>query len=133
MALWRHERAVRVRTTIAKELPDRPDFLDQVEIEVGNDDSVLIARGFRDDAPARIAEVAGAVELADVPRRFRADAVDRADEVAVGDGVRGLFELPQILGQAGHGRRRVENDLRPIQSKRTRAFRKVTVVADVDT
>ena len=64
-----------------------------------------------DDLAARIAEVDSAVELADVPRRLFADAIDGADEVAVGHRVRRLLELPQILGQARHRRRRVEHDL----------------------
>src|SRR5437762_147244 len=50
-----------------------------------------------EDAAARIAEVALAVELADVPRCFDADAVDGADEISVGDGVGGLLEFPEIL------------------------------------
>src|SRR5262249_37555060 len=85
-----------------------------------------------DEASARIAEVALPVELADVPRRFGAHAVDRADEVAVGHGVRGLLELPQILGEARDGRRRVEHDLRAVQPEDARAFGEVTVVTDVD-
>ena len=55
----------------------------------------------------------------------------RADEVAVGDRVRGLLELPQVLGQAGDRRRRVEDDLRAVQSEDARALREMAVVADV--
>ena len=43
-----------------------------------------------------------------------------------------LFELPEILGQAGDGRGRVEDDLRAVQAERARTFREVPVVADVD-
>jgi hypothetical protein len=66
---------------------------------------------------AGIAEVAGAVEFADVPGRLGADAVDRADEVAVGDGVRGLLELPEVFAEAGDGGRRVEDDLRAVETE----------------
>src|SRR5688500_4416009 len=45
--------------------------------------------------------------------------------------MRGLLELPQILRQAGHGRRRIEYDLRAGESELARAFRKVAIVADV--
>jgi len=38
--------------------------------------------------------------MPDVPRRFGAHAIDRADEIAVGDGVRGLLDLPEMLAQA---------------------------------
>ena len=58
---------------------------------------------FGQELPARIAEVALAVELADVPGRFGADAVDRAHEIAVGHRVRRLLELPEVLAR---GRRR---------------------------
>jgi hypothetical protein len=46
---------------------------------------------------ARVAEIALTVKFADVPRRLSSDAVDRADEITVGDGVRGLFEFPKIF------------------------------------
>src|SRR3954471_17898258 len=86
---------VRLRTAVAVELPRVADFADLVHVEVGDDESVLIARSHRQHLPARIAEIALAVKLADVPWCFVADAIDRADEVAVRDGVRGLLELPE--------------------------------------
>ena len=46
--------------------------------------------------------------------------------------MRGLLELPEILGQAGDRRRRIEHDLRAVQPERARAFGEVPVVADVD-
>ena len=91
---------------------------------------VLGRRG--QEVAARIDEVGRAVEAADVPRRFGADAVAAGHEVAVGDGVRRLLELPQVLRQAGDGRRRVEDDLGAVQAEQPRAFGKVAVVADVD-
>src|SRR3954451_20349126 len=101
-ALQSDDPVVRLRTAIAIELPRVADFADLVHVEVGDDERVLIARGHGQHLAARIAKVALAVKLADVPWRFVADAIDRADEVAVGDGVRGLFELPEILGESGH-------------------------------
>ena len=86
----------------------------------------------REDLPARIAEVALPVELADVPRRLGPDAVDGADEVAVRDRVRRLLELPQVLRQPRDRRRRVEHDLRAVQPELARALGEVAVVADVD-
>src|ERR1700756_4102368 len=88
---------VRLRTAVAIELPGVADLADLVHVEVGHDERVLVARRDGEHLAARIAEVALAIELADVPGRFEADAVDGADEVAVGDGVRRLFELPEIL------------------------------------
>ena len=46
--------------------------------------------------------------------------------------MRRLLELPQVLREAGHGRTRVEDDLRAVQAEQTRPFGKVTVVTDVD-
>ena len=64
---------------------------------------------------------------ASVPTRLIA-----RDEVAVGDRVRRLLELPEVLRQPGDGRRGVEDDLGAVQAERARAFREVAVVADVD-
>src|SRR5436305_872796 len=95
----RRERGIRLRPPVAVELPGAPDLLDLVEVEVRDDDLVLVARRLRDELPARVREVALAVELADLPRALGPDAVDRADEVAVRDRVRRLLELPEVLGE----------------------------------
>ena len=89
-------------------------------------------RSRREEVAARIDEVGRAVEAADVPRRLGADAVAARHEVAVGDGVRRLLELPQVLRQARDRRRRIEDDLGAVQPEQPRAFGKVPVVADVD-
>src|SRR5689334_6029271 len=88
---------VGVRAPIAEKLPRLADFLDLIEIQVGDQNFVFIARGAGDDLAARIAEVAGAIEVPDVPGSLSAHAIDGADEVAVGDGMRGLFDLPEVL------------------------------------
>src|SRR5262249_46225541 len=124
--------AVGFGPSISVELPGVADFLDEIEIEVRDDQFVLVATRLRDQAAARVAEVALPVEFADVPRRLGADAVDGADEIAVRHRVRRLLELPEILGEPGHRRRRVEDDLRAVEAENPRAFRKVAVVADVD-
>src|SRR5262249_3470333 len=103
-----------------------------IEVEVGDHQLVLVAARLREDLPARIAEVRLTVELADLPRRFDAYAVDRADEIAVGDGVRRLLELPQILGEPGQRGARIEHDLGAIQSQGARSLGEVAVVTDVD-
>ena len=73
-----------------------------------------------------------AVKLADIPRGFGAHAVDGAHEIAVGHGVRGQLQFPQILAEAGHGGRWVEDDLGAGQPQGARAFREVAVVTDVN-
>ena len=46
--------------------------------------------------------------------------------------MRGLLQLPEVLAEAGHRGRGVEDDLRAVQAERARALREVAVVADVD-
>src|SRR4029079_16131915 len=79
-----------------------------------------------------VAEIALAVKLADVPRLLVADAVDGADEVAVGDGVRRLLQFPEAFGKPGDGRRRIKNNLRAVESENARALREVAVVTDIN-
>src|SRR5207245_10729044 len=85
------ERPVRLWSPVSVELPYVTHFQDLVEVEVGHHDLILVPRGLCDALAARIAEVALAVELADVPRLLMADPIDGPDEVAVGHGVGGLL------------------------------------------
>src|ERR1039457_1550636 len=123
---------IHLGAAVAEELPGFADFGNHIEVEVGGKDFVLVARRLGEDAAAGIAEIARAVEFADIPRGFGAHAVDGADEIAVGHGVRGLLQLPQILAETGDGGRWIEDDLGPSQSQGARAFGEVAVVADVD-
>lgn len=57
----------------------------------------LIQMGLKtstDLEPAWVDDIAGAVKIADIPRRFAADAVDGSDKAAVSGGRGGLFKLP---------------------------------------
>src|SRR5689334_8562665 len=81
-----YESVVRIRAPVAEELPRVAHFANFIEIELRGDECVLVALRGREHLAARIAEVALSVKLADVPRPFVADAVDRADKVAVRDG-----------------------------------------------
>src|SRR3989442_15075114 len=117
--------AIGFRAPVAIELPGGAHLVDSVQVQLSNKQLVFIEAGLRDDLPARVAEVALSVELADFPRPLVADAVDGGDEVAVGHGVRGLFELPEIFGQAGDGCGRVINNLRAVQSQNPRALGEV--------
>jgi hypothetical protein len=44
----------------------------------------------------------------------------------------GLFELPQVFGEAGDGGGWIENDLGPVEAEATSTFGEVAVVTDVD-
>src|SRR5216683_2145268 len=120
------------RAAVAIELPGVADFLDFIEIEFGDEELILVAAGLLDDFAARVAEIALAVELADLPGMLGADAVDGGDEISVGDGVGGLLELPKIFGEAGDGGGRVVDDFGAVEAEDARAFRELPVVADVD-
>src|SRR5450755_2214717 len=128
----RRQRSVSLRTPVAIKLPDSSYFLDHVEIEVGDQHFILIAAGLHYDLAARVAEVTLAVKLADVPRLFPPHAIDGSDEVSVSGGVRGLFQFPQIFGEAGDRGRRIEHNLRAVQAQHARAFGKMPIVANVD-
>ena len=97
-----------------------------------HDQLVLVAAGLLFDLAARVDEIALAVEFADVPGRFGADPVDRADINPVGCRRGGLFQLPQVFRQPRHGGRGVDDVFRPVQRQRPPAFGKVAVVADID-
>jgi hypothetical protein len=124
--------AVGFRAAVAKELPCVADFLNVVEIEFGDKEFVFVSAGLGDDFSAWIAEITFAVELAYFPRSFGADAIDGGDEILVGDGMGGLFEFPEIFGEAGDGGRRVVDNFGAIEAEDARAFREVAVVADID-
>src|SRR4029453_18567568 len=77
-------------------------------------------------------EVTGAVELADVPRRLAPDPVHRADIASVRYCRSGLLQLPEVLTQAGHGGRRIDDVFGAVQRQCAPALGKVPVVTDVD-
>src|SRR2546425_4434553 len=120
--------SVGFRTAVAVELPGISDLLNFVEIELGDEQFILVAAGLLDDFAARIAEVALAVEFADFPGSFGADAIDGSDEVSVGDGVGGLLEFPKIFGEAGDGGGGVVDNFRSIKAEDARAFGEMAVV-----
>ena len=82
--------------------------------------------------PARIDEVALAVEVVGPDLLLDADPVDRADEVAVGQRVADLLDAPEVLGQAAARRRGDEDELRAIEAEGPGALGEMAVVADVD-
>src|ERR1017187_7456909 len=124
--------AVHVGPPVAEELPGLPYFGDQVQIQIGGQDFIAIARRLGDNLAPRIAEVARAVEFADIPGSFHAHAVDGGDVITIRHRMRGLFQLPEVLAQSRDGGGRIEDDLRPIEPQRARALGEVAVVTDVD-
>src|SRR5262245_28754849 len=128
-----HESIVGFGAAVAIELPRPPDLLDHLEVEVRGDELALVLAGRHEEIAARIDEVRGAVELADVPGGLRPDAVHRADVIADGHRVRRLLELPQVLRQARDRGARVEDDLGPVEAQDASPLGEVAVIADVDT
>src|SRR5258708_28739755 len=124
---------VGLRSAVAIELPEVANFAHHVPVHVGDQQFVLVLARLGDDLAARVDEISRAIEPADAPRLLRADAVDRADITAVGHGGCRLLELPQILAEAGHRGRGIDDVLGAVQRERAPALRKVPVVADIDT
>src|SRR5437868_11662372 len=91
LARLRGERAVAFRPAVAEELPHVANFSDHVEIKVGNHQFVFVAAGLSDYLSPRRTEITLSVEFADAPRLLDAHAIDGADEIPIGDGVRGLL------------------------------------------
>src|SRR5207249_4477822 len=106
-------------------------FLNFIQIQIRNDDFLFIARALRNDLAARRAEITLAIELTDVPRMLASNAVDRADEVTIRHRMGRLLELPEVFTQTGNRSRRIKHNLRSVQTQGPRAFREVTIVADV--
>src|SRR5260370_18326305 len=120
--------SVGFRAAVAIELPGIANSLNLVEIQLGDEQFVLVAAGLFDDFAARVAEVAFAVKFADFPGSFGANAVDGSDEISVGDGVGGLLQFPEILGEAGDSGGWVVDNFRAVESDDARAFGEVAVV-----
>src|SRR6266702_4187476 len=90
------QRAVSLRAPIAVERPLLAHLLDQLHVEVAHDELLRLVRGHvADELPARVHEVAGAVEVV-VPVLLDPDAVDRGHVVLVRDRRRGLLQLPEV-------------------------------------
>src|SRR5262249_6931569 len=91
------EQFVLVRPAVAEKLPGLPDFPNHVEVQIGCQHFILIARSLRDNLSAWIATITGSVKFSDIPRRLNSYPVDRGDEISVGDRVRRLLQFPQML------------------------------------
>src|SRR3954464_1555881 len=91
------QRLICLWPAIAEELPDLAHLADHVEVQVRDYDFIFVAAGLRNDFSARIAEITLAVKFADIPWLLPSHAINRAHEVSIGNGMRRLFQLPQIF------------------------------------
>ena len=90
------------------------------------------AANVTDELATRIDEVALPVEIVVAEILLDSDAIDRANEIAVRQGVRHLLDTPQIFGKSARRGRRNQHDLGAVEAERAGALRKMPVVADVD-
>src|SRR5258708_38650073 len=125
-------RSITVRTTIAIELPDIANFSKHVQIQIGNDKLVLIARSIGNNLSAWIAEIALSVKFTDIPWGLSPDTIDRTNKITVRNRVRRLFQFPQILRKSSHRCRRIKHNLCSVQTQQARAFREMPIVTDID-
>src|SRR2546425_6667338 len=127
-----HHVAVHVRAAIAVELPGVADLANQVEVEIGHEQLLLLLRRLRDDLPSRVREVARAVVLVRPELLLLPDAVDRPHPIAVRDRVRGLLDEPEMHRESPRRRGGDEDKLGAVQPEHARALGEMAVVADVD-
>src|SRR5215472_16040907 len=116
---------------IAIKLPGIPDFLNFIEVQVSNEQFIFVAAGLGNNFPTRIAKIALAVKFADLPGMLGADPIDGGNKISIGDGVSGLLQLPEVLGEAGDGGGRVVNNFSAVEAKDAGTFREVAVVTNV--
>src|SRR5438876_12322404 len=88
--------AVHVGTAVAVELPRVADLANQVEVEIGHEQLLLLLRRLRDDLPSRVREVARAVVLVRPELLLLPYAIDRPHPVPVRDRVGGLLDEPEM-------------------------------------
>src|SRR5258707_12845507 len=69
---------VRLRAAVAIKLPNVAHFADHVEVKVGDDDGILVARAFRYNLAAWIGEITLSVEFAKIPGLLCPDTINRA-------------------------------------------------------
>src|ERR1700760_3898981 len=79
--------AICLRSPVAEELPNAAYLFDHIQVEGGHQELIVVVRCLGEDLTARVDKVGGAVEFAQVPGLFFADAVDTAHEVSVGGGM----------------------------------------------
>src|ERR1700687_1271876 len=73
--LVRHKRLIGIRSPVTEKLPCVAHFANQIQIQIGDNQCVLITWRLSNDLPARITEVALPVKLANVPGVFVANAI----------------------------------------------------------
>src|SRR5262249_3379368 len=115
-----------------EKLPDIAHFLNLIQIQVRDDHFVFVTRAFGNDLPAGRAEITLPVKFTDVPRILAADAIDGADEVAVGYGVSRLLAFPKVLAKARNCCRGIEDDFGCVQTEGPSPLRKMAIVADIN-
>jgi len=102
--------------SVSEDWPDISHLGDHVESRSGDYQFVLSrlawAKIFRG-----VAEVTLAVELADVPGGFRPDAIQRADEVSVGERRARVVPAPTGIPKVRPRWRRIEDDFGAIQAR----------------
>jgi hypothetical protein len=114
-------------------LPGGSNFIDQVKVQFSDNQFIIVFTSLDNSLSSGVNKVGGAVEFTQIPRLFSTNSVNTAHEVAISDGMSGLFDLPQILTQSGDGGRGIVDNFGTVQAQASGTIREVTIVADVDT
>src|SRR5262245_10977025 len=125
--------AVGVGPAELEEPPEVAHVLAYLGIDVGVEDlAVLVSRAGHHPAlrvdEQRAAEVVTVGGTPDI----LADLVDAAHVEHVGDGVAAQLDLPHVANPLAIGRRRHEEEVRPLHAEHARGFGEMPVVADED-
>src|SRR5690242_8283118 len=75
--------SIRLRPSIAEELPDFSHFLDHLEIQICDNNFIFVAACLRDDLASRIAKITLPVELSDIPWFLGSNPIDRANKISI--------------------------------------------------
>src|SRR5690349_6877368 len=86
--------SIRLRPSIAEELPNFSHFLDHLEIQICDNNFIFVAACLRDNFSSRITEITLAIELPDTPWFLGSNAIHCAHEVTIRHCMRRLFQYP---------------------------------------
>ncbi len=104
---------------------------DRVEVQILNDELLFVGvTDVADELTPRGAEVALSASVVVPEVVLNPHPVDGPHEAAIGDRMAGLFDAPQVLGQAPRGRLGDENDLGSMEAQQSRTLWEKAVIAD---
>jgi len=72
---------------LSAELRDVSDLFNHPQINIGGNQLIFVFRAFGYDLDSGVADIAGSIEISDIPGLFCSHSIDSRDEIAVGCGM----------------------------------------------